>query len=129
MGGGWMGVGGGDGYPHTHAHAHTCMHMHACTHTYDIKGNYQGFPQWGLPFAIETIMFNMYMCMQVCACVRVHVHMCGGHCPTTPIPIHTNPCPKSCREPKTPKFNKSLSNPDNSILFEDSLPVNTPKLI
>ena len=75
------------------------MHTHTCTHTrtcaYDIIGNSQGFPQWGLQFAIEIIMFNVYMCMRVRACMHVIVHMCGG----TPQHIHPSPTPQSCREP------------------------------
>ena len=39
-----------------------CTHMYACSCTYDIIG----IPQWGLPFAIEIIMCNMYA--YVCAC-------------------------------------------------------------
>ena len=58
------------------------MHMH----THDIIGNSQGFPQWGLPFGIEIIMFNVYMCM------HAHVHACVWWAPPT--------------EPKTPIFNK-----------------------
>ena len=48
-------------------HMCTCIHAHA----YDIIGNSQGFPQWGLPFAIEIIMFNVYMCTRACACMCV----------------------------------------------------------
>ena len=43
-------------------------------------------------------------------------------------PTHLSP-PQSHREPKTAKFNKSWTNQDNSILFEDSLPLNIPELI
>ena len=121
---GWVeGVGGWwEGAHYTRAHAHGCMHTHACTPVYDIIGNSQGFPQWGLPFAIEIIMFNVYMCMHVC--VHVCVCACVWGAPPTPS-TH----PKSRREPKTPKFNKSWTNRDNSILFEDSLPLNIPELI
>ena len=82
---GWLdGGGGGERVPPTHVH----MHMHAHTHAYDIIGNSQGFPQWGLPFAIEIIMFNMYMCM----CASVCMCMCVGNTPQPPpTPIHPPP--------------------------------------
>ena len=68
------------------------------------------------------------MCMCVCACVHMHVHVWG-----TP-PMHPDaptqmPPPQSHREAKIPKFNKSWTNQDNSILFEDPLPLNIPELI
>ena len=128
---GWVDGGGGwwEGVPYTHAHACACTHVHTHVHTYDIIGNSQGFPQWGLPFAIEIIMFNVYMCVCAHAYMHMHVHVCGGHPPTTPHTHPPTPHLQSCREPKTPKFNKSWTNQDNSILFEDSLPLNTPELI
>ena len=61
--------------------------------------------------------------MHACTCT------CVGGIPTTPHSIHLTPTPQSHREPKTPKFNKSWTNQDISILFEDSLPLNTPELI
>ena len=85
--------------------------------------NHREFPgilPMGLPFAIEIIMFNVYMC--IC------VHMCGGHPQTPPHIIHPSH-PQIHREPKTLKFNKSWTNQDISILFEDSLPLNIPELI
>ena len=108
-GGGWVDGGGGwwEGAPHPCAHA--CMYMH----THDIIGNSQVFPQWGQLFAWNYHVYHVCMCVHVCTCV-------GG----TP-----NHHPQSCREPKTPKFNKSWTNRDNSILFEDSLPLNIPELI
>ena len=86
--------------------------------------------QWGQPFAIEIIMFNMYMCVCMHACMCIHVHMSGGtpNHPTSPS-THSLPHPQSCREPKTPKFNKSSTNRDILILFEDSLTLMTPELI
>ena len=58
----------------------------------------------------------------------MHVHKCGApH--NHPDPHPSKPHPQSRREPKTPKFNKSWTNRDNSILFEDSLPLNIPELI
>ena len=98
---------------------HTCTHtrMHACARACDIIGNSQGFPQWGLPFAIEII--------KICACV-CNVHIVGGT-PQTPHPLHSPPQPPDRREPETPKFNK-LELIEIS-LFEDSLPLNIPELI
>ena len=59
---------------------------------------------WGQPFAISI---HVYMCMHAYTCMCT----CVG---TPPIPVdvprhpptHLSP-PQSCREPKTPKFNKS----------------------
>ena len=118
VGGGWMwGVGGERVSPHMC----TCMHTHAHASTHAHIWHHREFPQWGLPFAIEIIMFNVYMC--VCACVHVHAHAHVWRAPPT------TPTPQSHREPKTPKFNNSWTNRDNSILFEDSLPLNIPELI
>ena len=52
--------------------------------------------------------------------MHVHVHVCED----TPMPPDTPthlPAPQSHREPKSPKFNKSWTNQDNLILFQDSL--------
>ena len=76
-----------------------------------------------------TILINMlaaicnflHVCACMCTCVGTPPH-------ATRPPIHLPP-PQSHREPKTPKFNKSWTNQDNLILFEDSLPLNTPELI
>ena len=127
--GGWVdGMGWWEGTPHPHVHAceHTHAHAHACM--YDIIGNSQGFPQWGWPFAWNYHVYHTC----VCACMCVHACACAcvwGAPSTTPTPIHPHPHPQSSREPKTPKFNKSWTNWDNSILFEDSLPLNIPELI
>ena len=88
-----------------------------------------GFPQiqWGRTFAWNYHVYHVCTCVCVRACMRVHVHMCGGHPPTTPHPHPPSPPhPQSRREPKTAKFNNSWTNQDNSILFEDSLPLNIP---
>ena len=116
---GGCGCGVVSGCPYTCAHTCACMHVqaHAHAHAYDIIGNSQGFPQWG-GHLHEIIMFTMH----ACACVHV-----GTLQPPPPHP--PTPHPQSCREPKTPKFNKSWTNRDNSILFEDSLPLNIPELI
>ena len=102
--GGW-GCGVVSGYT---PHMCTCMCMHAHTRTHMHIWHHREFP--GIP----------PVGVHVCTCV--HVHVCGGHPPTTPHP-------QSCREPETPNFNKSWTNRDNLILFEDSLPLNIPELI
>ena len=126
-GGGWV-DGGGAGYgcvgdvPCTH----TCtyMHMHACTHMH-----------------VEHDKHAKHGCLHVgghlhflysYTCMYMHVHACTcvwGHPPCPQTPSTHLPPPQSHRKPKTPKFNKSRTNRDNSILFEDSLPLNTPELI
>ena len=80
-------------------HTCTCTCTHACAHAYDIIWNSQGFPQWGLQFAIEIIMFNVYMCVHVHVCMHVHVHMCGGHPQPPPTP----------RAAGSPKHQNSIS--------------------
>ena len=119
---GWEVVGGCP--PHTYTHMR--MHTHACTcthvHTYDIIGNSQGYPQWGLPFAIEIIMFNICMCVHTYACMCMHVHMCGGHPqpPHTPIhPPHTpiHPPHTPIHPPLTPRAAGSPKH-QNSISLE-----------
>ena len=101
------------GVSHARMHAHACTHMHVkhakhgCLH---VGGHLQ--------------FLYMYKCACVCACVCV-----WGHPPCPQMPPTHLPPPQSCREPKTPKFNKSWTNRDNLILFEDSLPLNIPELI
>ena len=125
---GWVDVFWGvvRGCPHTHAHACTCMHAHACT--YDIIGNSQGFPQWGSHLH-EIIMFTMCVC--VCMHVRAYtcMCMCVGAPPSHPHSHPPIPLPPEPQGKFTLKFKKSWTNWDNSILFEDSLPLNIPELI
>ena len=128
-GGGWMWVGVVRGCLHLCAHGHACMHAHALTHAYDIIGNSQGFPQWGRPFAWNYHVYHVHVCVCAHVCMCMHVHMCGGTPQPPPTPIHPAPYLQSHREPKTPKFNNSWTNQDNSILFQDSLPLNIPELI
>ena len=116
MGVGWVWVSGGVSYAHMHAH----MHMHV---KYDKHAKHGCLHDGG---------HLQFLYMYTCVCMHVHVHTHGDtphapRCPQTPA-THLLP-PKSHREPKTPKFNKSWTNQDNSILFEDSLPLNTPELI
>ena len=127
-GGGWMGWGWWEGASHPCAHVHTCMHAHAHAHVWHHR-EFPGIPPNGGGHLREIIMFTMCVCVHGCAWMCMHVHVCRGHPTTTPHPIHPHPHPQSRREPKTPKFNKSWTNRDNSILFEDSLPLNIPELI
>ena len=105
---------------------HTHMHMHVHAHMYDIIAIPRDSPNWGCHLH-EIIMFTTHACVYMHACTCMCTCMGVPHQPhshtTTPIP------PKSHREPKSPKFNKSWTNQDHSILFEDSLPLNTAELI
>ena len=102
---------------HVRMHARTHMHVkhakHGCLH------------------AGGHLQFYTCVCVRVraCACVCMHVGT-PPMPPDTPrhSPTHLPP-PQSRREPKTPNFNNSSTNQDNSILFEDSLPLNIPELI
>ena len=106
------------GVSHTCTQAHTCMHTHTCM-----------LNMLNMDASMSVAICNFYTCINVCVCVYMHVRVCGDtpHAPRCP-PTHL-PSPQSCREPKTPKFNKSWTNRDNSILFEDSLSLNIPELI
>ena len=119
----WVWVCGGVSHAHTHAHTHT--HTRTCMLNMLIMLN--------MDASMSAAICNFYTCIHVCMCVCVHVCACvGGHPPIPPCPWHpppTCPLPKSRREPKTAKFNKSWTNRDNSILFKDSLPLNIPELI
>ena len=113
-----LGVGSGERVP-PHMCMCTCISHHR---------EFPGIPQKsnGSSHLHEIIMFTTHEC--VCACV--HACTCAhvwGAPPTTPT--QPTPHPQSHREAKTPKFNKSWTNRDNSILFEDSLPLNIPELI
>ena len=139
-GGGWVdGVGVGMGVLGvSHACRHSNAHTHACTHAHTCMLN-----MLNMDASMLVAICNFYTCihvhvcmrMHVCACACMHAHACvcmcmsvgHPHAPRHP-PTHLPP-PQSHREPKTPKFNKSWTNQDNSILFEDSLPLNIPELI
>ena len=95
--------------------------MHACTHnTRTCMLNMLNM--LNMDASMSVAICNFYTCINVCV---VHVHVCVGGTP---------PCPR-CPHPPAPspelqpKFNKSWTNRDNSILFEDSLPLNIPELI
>ena len=129
-GGGWV-DGGGDGYGCVgecpmHARMHT--HMHACTHMH-VK---HVVNMINMDASMSAAICNFYTCINVRVCMCMCAHACAcvwGHPPCPQMPPTHLPPPQSCREPKTPKFNKSWTNQDNLILFEDSLPLNIPELI
>ena len=95
--GGW-GEGWWEDAPHPRAHAHACTYVHA--RAYDIIGNSQVFPQWGQPFAWNYHVYHVCVCMRAHACMRMHVHMCGGHPQPPPTPIDPPPTPRATGTPK-----------------------------
>ena len=101
----------------TYTHTHACACMHVWHHRES-----PGFPQiqWGRPFAWNYHVYHACMCVPACA----YMCTCVGAPPT---PIH--PPPRAAGSRKHQKFNNSWTNQDNSILFEDSLPLNIPELI
>ena len=121
----WVWVCGRVSYACMHAHAHA--HMHICTHMH-VKHDQHGC----LHVSGHLQFLYMYtcacMCVCVCACMCMHVGTPLMPQMSQTPPTHLPP-PQSCREPKTPNFNNSWTNQDNSILFEDSLPLNIPELI
>ena len=127
LGGGGMGGWGGGWWqgPPTHVHTHARAHTHVWHHR-----EFLGFPQiqWERPFAWNYHVYHAYTCVHVRAHVCVCVCTCVGGTPQPPLSTQP-PQPQRHREPKTPKFNKSWTNQDNSILLEDSLPLNIPELI
>ena len=116
---------------------HICTHMHAWNHM-----EFPGIPLMGVAICMK---FSCLPHMHVCVCMHSCMCMCtcvgGTPTPSThshpdpPILIHPPPSthphphqptlhpihpplhPKSCREPKTPKFNKSWTNQDNLIVW------------
>ena len=85
-------------------HASTCMCMHACTHAHacckhDKHGCLHGGGHLQFLYMYTCLCMHVHTCMCVCTCVGT------PPCPQTPPP--TCPLPQSCRDPKTPKFNKS----------------------
>ena len=126
--GGWLGVRLGGGNPHTYVHTHACMCTHMmCTHTHIHMLN-----MLNMAAAMVVAIFNFLTCWFSISCVCMWACMCvhvwgQSPCPRCP---HTHlPPPQSCREPKSLTVNKYWTNWDNLILFENSLPLNTPELI
>ena len=118
-GGGWYGCVGDVpcmyACTHMHTHARTCM--------------LNMLNMLNMDASMLAAICNFYTCINVRVCMCMHARACAcvwGHPPCPPTHL---PPPQSRRETKTPKFNKSLTNRDNSILFEDSLPLNIPEFI
>ena len=90
--GGWMGV---------REVSHSCMHVHTCM-----------LNMINMDTSMSAAICNFYTCIHVCACMCIYVCSCAhvwGH-PHAPRHALTYlPSAQSCREPKTPKFNKSLT--------------------
>ena len=110
-------------HAHTQTHTHACTCTHACMH---MHVEHDKHAKHGCLHVGGHLQFYTCVCMHVhaCACMWGYPH--APRCPQTPPHL---PPPQSCREPKTPKFYKSWTNLDISILFEDSLPLNTSELI
>ena len=124
---GWDWVDGGGGVcvrgppMHAYMHAHTHVHTHTHTHMH-VKHDKHGCLHVG-----DHLQF---LYMYTCACMHAHACACvWGHPYVTRHPPTHPPPPQSHRDPKTPKFNKSWTNQDISILFEESLPLNPSELI
>ena len=116
-----------EGAPDTCAHACTCMHV--CVHMTS-SGIPRDSPNGGCHLH-EILMFTMHAC--ACACMCAHVCACVWGAPHNhPIPIHPPP-PSELQGAQNTKIHQkhqmSWTNRDNSILFEDSLPVIIPELI
>ena len=128
--GGWIGVGVGvavwgcGGAPYMHAYADTCIHICICM-----------LNMINMDASMGVAICNFYTCIHVCvcmfmcecACAHVWEYPHAARCPQTPLPTHL-PLPRAAGNPNT-KFNKSWTNQDISILFEDSLPLNIPEFI
>ena len=95
-GGEWIGVGVGVGVWGHPMQTCTCMHAHVHTCMLNMIN---------MDASTRVAICNFNTCVCACACA----HVCGHpHAPRfTPIIC---PLPKSHREPKTPKFNKSWTN-------------------
>ena len=113
VGGGWIWVGGGWGCPThmctcmcMHARKRTCMRTHARTHTC-MHGKHDNFMQMAAPIGFGEILGIPYDVM--CACMRVHVHVCRGHPLTNP---HPHPPTTHPPEGRTPRISQ------NSITLE-----------
>ena len=94
---------------------HACMdaHAHTCTCMLNMIN------MLNMDASMTVAICNFYTCIHVHVCM----HVGTVPCPQTPPP--TCPLPRAAGSPKQ----QNWTNRDNSILFEDSLPLNTPELI
>ena len=122
---GWMGVRVGMSLWGGVSCTHACTRTHVRTHMHVKHAKHA---KHGCLHAGGHLQFYTCVCVHVRACACMCV--CGGHPPMPPDtprcpPTHLPP-PQSRRETKTPNFNNSWTNRDNSILFKDSLPLDIP---
>ena len=103
---GWMGVGGGWGYP-PHMCTCTCMHAHAHTHAWVL--NMIISCKWPPPFGeslgipYDVICVCACICMHACACVCTCVGAPSHH----PPPPSTQPPPPRGDPRNQSKFNST----------------------
>ena len=99
--GGCMGVAGGWGVPPTHVHmqVHARIPTHAHANVVNMIISCKWPPHWGNPWEFSMMS---YMC--ACTCMRVCVHLCGGHPLTTPTHIHPTPHPPGGASPESIKI-------------------------
>ena len=129
-GGRWVNGGGVDMGVWGVSYACMCMHTstHARMHTH-VKHDQHG--------CLHVGGHLQFLYMYTCACVCVHACMCMCmHVRTPPMPpdaprhpLPTCPLPRATGSPKHQISITLRANRDNSILFEDSLPLNIPELI
>ena len=113
--GGWVDGGGGwlGGAPHTCAHTRACTHAHTRT---CMRGKHDNSMQMAAPIGFGEIPGIPYDVISACACMRVHVHMCGGTLSPPPTPIHPPPTP--IHPPPTPPGWGTPGISQNSIALE-----------
>ena len=127
------GLGGGFGWgwevfgrcpPHTY----TCMCTHACTHTYTCVVNMIISCKW-LPPMGESLGIPYDV---ICACACMHVLVCAHVCGVPshhPHPHPPTPHPPEGDQWNQSKFNRTWTNWDISILFEDLKSLETSPLM
>ena len=96
--------------------SHACMNAHACISTHTRTHMHVKHAKHAKHGCLHVGGHLQFLYMYKCACVHVHACTCMWMCVGTPPcpqmpPTHLPP-PQSCREPKTPKFNKSWTNWD-----------------
>ena len=99
-------------HPPNQPYSHPWVRVHTCTCMLNMIN---------MDASMSVAICNFYTCIHVCACMCVCVHVCVCVCACVCMCMGTPPSLQI-------KFNKSWTNRDNSILFEDSLPLNTPEL-
>ena len=123
-GAGGLGVSGSMGLS-PHACTHMCMHAHMHMHMLNMLINM-------IPMKVAICNFFTYMYILACTCVCVHacMHICmwgHPHIPRYPLPSCSSP--RTTGGPNQCKSNKTWTNQDNSIPFEDLGPLQFSGLI